>query len=720
MLPGFAMAEPKSELVRTTEKRVREIFAAARHKIVEVVGERPGEVVFFAEDPRRTARLLIHWVVWERCPEDFDAALEALDQESARLGADRAIAVIAQGNLPDGYRHDLHGRHVNAFTVRRLMFELLGVFEFLRSAAAPPTDAPHHPSQFLLRRGVTEDGGAVSAVEHIEDILDREGPWLLLIDDEEGLGRHTLLSHVVYRRARACLANSEQGTPLLIATTATGARWSAAARDALAPEVAWYADERYFRWLLKREEARPFHKCASVAIDHPGLERWTEGRQTFSLRLLAPDEHELRAWYRSHLPEPAYAQLDIAWEQSRDIAAIVRHLPNLEPVRMAAIHATNHSDTPQAWVARFVIHYVHRAAGDREDDDRTDGRQSLVELLEDAALEEFALGRSSRAFDIFHRIEHTPMAQWFATDAQDPAAGRFANRLVRDYFLARKIAAEARAHGPDIFARYQFPQDHVLLFLAVIAPEIAAQATADRSIEMRAHIREEIEHQLQLTLAHQLKRSVGALRTNVSRVRRALTEAVRTECHEDLERIADELQFLSELAEKTRRWHEVPEERDEDISMLTAIDGVLSQLRNDHGEVELLREIAPDVIVRARRHTLHEILYCLLENACHAACDPAATRPPRVEVRAIREGTSVVRIEVLDSGPGVDPGDRERIFEPRVTTKKGGPGRPLGTGMGLAIARKYASAIGGRVELDPERPQTCFVLKLVAGGMNRG
>lgn len=110
-------------------------------------------------------------------------------------------------------------------------------------------------------------------------------------------------------------------------------------------------------------------------------------------------------------------------------------------------------------------------------------------------------------------------------------------------------------------------------------------------------------------------------------------------------------------------------------------------------------------LVRAAERRIRQIF----EAAEYAVSEAVGERPGEV-----------VRIEVLDSGPGVDPADRERIFEPRVTTKKGGPGRPLGTGMGLAIARKYAHAIGGRIEMDPAQPQTCFVLKLVAGGMDRG
>ncbi len=56
-----------------------------------------------------------------------------------------------------------------------------------------------------------------------------------------------------------------------------------------------------------------------------------------------------------------------------------------------------------------------------------------------------------------------------------------------------------------------------------------------------------------------------------------------------------------------------------------------------------------------------------------------------------------VVLEVSDTGPGVDPALRERIFEPYFTTKKGGASP--GIGLGLAIARRIVAEHGGTLEL---------------------
>jgi two-component system, OmpR family, sensor kinase len=70
-----------------------------------------------------------------------------------------------------------------------------------------------------------------------------------------------------------------------------------------------------------------------------------------------------------------------------------------------------------------------------------------------------------------------------------------------------------------------------------------------------------------------------------------------------------------------------------------------------------------------------------------------------------------VRIWVRDTGPGVDPAERDRIFE-RFARGRGGPRRSEGAGLGLAIVRAIAAGHHGRVELD-SRPGAGATFTLV-------
>jgi C4-dicarboxylate-specific signal transduction histidine kinase len=66
-----------------------------------------------------------------------------------------------------------------------------------------------------------------------------------------------------------------------------------------------------------------------------------------------------------------------------------------------------------------------------------------------------------------------------------------------------------------------------------------------------------------------------------------------------------------------------------------------------------------------------------------------------------------VRLEVSDSGIGIQPGDRERIFHPFFTTKE------AGLGMGLSISRTIVESHGGRILVQPNHPHGTRFLVLL-------
>ena len=61
-----------------------------------------------------------------------------------------------------------------------------------------------------------------------------------------------------------------------------------------------------------------------------------------------------------------------------------------------------------------------------------------------------------------------------------------------------------------------------------------------------------------------------------------------------------------------------------------------------------------------------------------------------------RDGCAV--LDVADHGPGIEPAERERIFDSFYTGAGPAEGKVKGSGLGLAIAREYALGHGGRIE----------------------
>ncbi|PYQ06792.1 MAG: hypothetical protein DMF83_11485 [Acidobacteria bacterium] len=74
------------------------------------------------------------------------------------------------------------------------------------------------------------------------------------------------------------------------------------------------------------------------------------------------------------------------------------------------------------------------------------------------------------------------------------------------------------------------------------------------------------------------------------------------------------------------------------------------------------------------------------------------------------DGALRLVLTVADEGPGVPPEIRDRLFEPFVTR-----GKKSGTGLGLAVARRFVEDHGGTLELLPEGPGARFRIALPLG-----
>jgi signal transduction histidine kinase len=112
---------------------------------------------------------------------------------------------------------------------------------------------------------------------------------------------------------------------------------------------------------------------------------------------------------------------------------------------------------------------------------------------------------------------------------------------------------------------------------------------------------------------------------------------------------------------------------------------------------------------RGNPEQLQRVLFNLIQNAIrHTPADGS------VVIRAQHTSESALEIEVADTGYGIDPALRDRIFEPFTQ----GPSRIAGetgsAGLGLAIARAIINAHGGRIWLAGDGPGTSIRFSIPA------
>ncbi len=128
-------------------------------------------------------------------------------------------------------------------------------------------------------------------------------------------------------------------------------------------------------------------------------------------------------------------------------------------------------------------------------------------------------------------------------------------------------------------------------------------------------------------------------------------------------------------------------------------------------EVELEVDLATLPIVRCALGRINQVVLNLLANAIDAC-----PRGGKVTLHT-RTGSGVVEVHVYDTGHGIEPSIRDRIFDPYFTTKPVGQG----TGLGLAISHEIVRAHGGRIEVDSTPGRGAhFTVSLPCGPLPNG
>jgi len=227
-------------------------------------------------------------------------------------------------------------------------------------------------------------------------------------------------------------------------------------------------------------------------------------------------------------------------------------------------------------------------------------------------------------------------------------------------------------------------------------------------------------------LAHEVGNPLGAIGTYVEVLRRRGADPeVMAGLTRELERVDRIVRSLLDYA-RPQEDPLVPVDPDRIVRAAFELLRAQGAFRNVTADADLGMHV-PEIMGRA--HVLEQTLVNLLLNAIDAtppggsiiigarrwAYEPGQSlpkrasdlgdvrfprvserRPARVEFAAGQPGTLIF---VADSGPGVAPEDREKIFEPFYTTKE--PGH--GTGLGLAIVARSVHEMGGVVWVDQAR-----------------
>jgi len=242
-----------------------------------------------------------------------------------------------------------------------------------------------------------------------------------------------------------------------------------------------------------------------------------------------------------------------------------------------------------------------------------------------------------------------------------------------------------------------YPASLALLGLLILAGQ--------RVLARNARYRSDLEAQKNLvilgtaasTLAHEIKNPLLAIRLQTSLLERSLPGGRPSE----LDVIDSEVERLTALTRRVGDYLRDPRGRPERID--------LAELASEVGRRLMGREAFPSKLPIANVFADPERLRSIIENLLRNALE-SGSPAEEVTMLARNEGSSVA-LEVLDRGRGLGKLDGERAFDPFFTTKA------TGSGIGLAISRRFARAAGGDVSLAVRGGGgTTAILRLPAAG----
>jgi GAF domain-containing protein len=130
------------------------------------------------------------------------------------------------------------------------------------------------------------------------------------------------------------------------------------------------------------------------------------------------------------------------------------------------------------------------------------------------------------------------------------------------------------------------------------------------------------------------------------------------------------------------------------FSLVETVQNAITMVREragNHG-IALKVDVAPDLdLIEADPRKVKQVLFNLLSNAVKFTPDGG-----RVEIAA-RRGNGDVIVTVTDTGIGIAPEDQERIFEEFQQARRQSERSREGTGLGLALAKRFIELHGGRI-----------------------
>ena len=306
------------------------------------------------------------------------------------------------------------------------------------------------------------------------------------------------------------------------------------------------------------------------------------------------------------------------------------------------------------------------------------------------------------------RIVRLPLSAYRGRPLSDvPGIGAFAQTVWQRFELhAASPEAGERDHWQDSFELQTQTMDGrdrnsiTLLVRGAAMPHGARLMVFDDITELVSAQRSEAWSEVARRLAHEIKNPLTPIQLSAERLQHKLGNklagADQAMLARSVDTIVNQVQAMKALVNEFRDYARLPAAHLAPLDLNALVSEVLGLYGSaeETGRLHTKLDAALPAIVGDSTQ-LRQVIHNLVQNALDAVAERVDGRV-RIETEVARNEQGlprVVRLHVIDNGPGFSDKVLKRAFEPYVTTKT------KGTGLGLAVVKKIADEHGARVRI---------------------
>ncbi len=228
----------------------------------------------------------------------------------------------------------------------------------------------------------------------------------------------------------------------------------------------------------------------------------------------------------------------------------------------------------------------------------------------------------------------------------------------------------------------------VIAFIDISREVLAERARLDTEARLRVGQRMESLGNLAGGIAHDFNNLLAVVRALASALREEESDPQKMH---DLETIEETTQRAAALTRSLLRFSGRAPGESKPVRLSELVDRLLELFRRTlNRRIRIRADLDATATVHGDETQLEQVVLNLVVNAQDAMPDGG-----ELDLLTYEDGQAVV-LEVADTGSGIPPELRERIFDPYVSSKAMGPKK--GTGLGLSIVHGIVHSHGGRIQ----------------------